>query len=182
MIKTIIKAIKIMWGTKFIMVFVIFPLLFALLPFFITISLPDISGNFISGLSLFVGLLFTLIITLSDKVQTKKDALENTSDAGAISTVNAYINFAEKAITIITATVYIGLFLMVLLLLSQLQLVDIYDYAKNSESVKIKITNFNIWWAKIVMSIITFLGMVFLLFITYILKLTHDFFYGQVAS
>jgi hypothetical protein len=151
--------------------FLIFiPLIISLFHFFFDIkSLQDVTSNFIAGLSLFIGLFFSLIVVISDKVQSRKDELKNNTEINdsMIQKVEAYKNFGKNTVSIITISVYIGLLIIILLIISQYKL-EILD--KKNHTIILKISQ----------SIVLYFSCVFVYFIIYILQSMYDFFYGQI--
>ncbi|WP_343635235.1 hypothetical protein [Fluviicola sp.] len=160
-----------------IIFFVLIPLVISTLPLYLTFSLADdgISGNIISGLSLFIGFFFSLIFVISDRVQFKKDEILNresdgTPDRSRIAKLNAYIDFGKQLVGTISSTVYISLGLIILILLSELRLESTF------------LPDFNKWYLLIIQTVGLYLGSILLYLIVTILKEMYDFFYGQISE
>ena len=181
MFKTIVNTVSHIAKEKsrghVIFFFLFVPLLIATLPLYVKFELSDdgISGNIISGLSLFIGFFFSLIFVISDRVQFKKDEIVNREndaipDRSRIAKLNAYINFGQQLVGTISSTVYISLGLIVLILLSELRV--------NIQSLP----EFNTWYLLILQTINLYLGTILLYFIVHILKEMYDFFYGQIGE
>lgn len=158
-------------GLMTFLAFFLIPAIVSALPLvFPLITLSDISSNFISGLSLFVGILFSLIITISDKVKSKKEELGGSQDASHQARLSAYIKFGQDTVTVVTTVVYISIVIIVSILLSQMCL----DVSK---------ANFvNIIWGKIIITVQLYLGTVLLYLTYYIITAMYDFFFGDMTS
>lgn len=165
-------TISILWGDSpclFIFGFLLTPIVFALLPFCIKIeSIQDVSGNIISGLSLFVGILFSIIIVVSDKVQSKKEISNANPTQSNTQRTNAYIKFGQQSISLIYCCLYVSLSLILLLILCQFKLDKEYEA-------------FNSIWLKANQFIINFLSAILFLLVFYVLKYMRHFFYGIIT-
>jgi hypothetical protein len=181
MINTIVKTIKNIANEKspghVIVFFVLVPIVISVAPLFLDFTISDdgISGNIISGLSLFIGFFFSLIFVISDRVQFKKDEILNREnevapDRSRIAKLNAYIKFGQQLVGTVSTTVYISLVLIILILLSELR-------------IKIELfPEFNTWYLTFIQSINLYLGTILLYLIIHILKDMYDFFYGQIGD
>lgn len=158
-------------GLKTFLSFVFVPLIVSALPLvFPLVSLSDIGSNFLAGLSLFVGILFSLIITISDKVKTKKEELGNSADASHLARLSAYIKFGQDTVTVIISVVYLSIITIVTILISQLCL--------DMPNAQIA----NLIWTKVITAIQLYLGCVLLYLTYYIITAMYEFFFGDMTA
>lgn len=160
---------------KFVAFFVIIPIIFIIISFCIDFhTSSDIDGNFISGLSLLIGFSFSTIVVISDKVQSKKEAIQALADLNDSkrALMNAYIKFGKETVSTISASVYIGLLLIIILILKQFKL----------GKCDCNYICINQWWESFCNAIIIYFTIIFLYLIFNILKSIYEYFYGQMNA
>jgi hypothetical protein len=84
----------------------------------------DLLNYGLTVISIFAGLMFSLIVVIADKAKARKISIEttaNTTDEESINAVNRYLNFASKTISQIAYTIIISLTLIGITLTSQLK-------------------------------------------------------------
>lgn len=75
----------------------------------------DIANYFITGISLFAGLFFNLLLIVADKLNLRKRLLEKDTNEETINYVKRYRHFSEQLISQISYTIIISIGIIVLM-------------------------------------------------------------------
>ncbi|MBI9055978.1 MAG: hypothetical protein JEY96_19305 [Bacteroidales bacterium] len=155
--KDALKAIKndaSRWS--FIFIYYIIPICIALLIHYINYELnTELFGNLIGGISLFAGLLFSIIFVVSNNLNSRKIQYQSQNEEDKRYIEN-YRNFSNNIVYLISYTVVKSIIIIVLLILADAY----FDYLNETANLLIRI----IW------DLIVFLLYHFLLYIIIILK------------
>lgn len=74
-------------------------------------------GNLISGISLFAGLLFSIIFIVSNNLNTRREQLQ-TKEEEDIRYIETYKKFAKNIVSLISYTVVKAIFIIIILIIS----------------------------------------------------------------
>lgn len=113
-----------------ILIFDFLPVVISFFLFFYTnfqSMLPQFSSDILSGLSLFSGLLFSLIVVIVDKAKTRKANLLASSNEEEKNYLSKYLIYSEQLVTQISLSILYAFIVIFLLIF-----------------IRISLTNFNI--------------------------------------
>lgn len=154
----------------FFLTILLFPVIVAILSIFFNINLNNVADKLISGVSIFIGVLFSLIILIAGKSKEYKQKIshQNIEDS-EINNAKAHLNFAKELIAEISLSIMITLFLIIALVCSSIYI----DYGMSD--LNVILTQINLFF------IVYF--SVLLLFITIdLLKSMFSFFMMELST
>jgi hypothetical protein len=91
-------------------------------------------GNLISGISLFAGLLFSIIFIVSNNLNTRREQLK-TKDEENIRYIETYKKFAKNIVSLISYTVVKAIFIIIILIISD----AVYSYLDNKVNLFLRL-------------------------------------------
>lgn len=98
------------------------PLVISLIVVIIGARIDDqVANYFITGISIFAGLFFNLLLVVADKLNVKKRLLETDDNIETIEYIKRYRNFSEQLISQISYTIIISIFLIMLMFLTHVE-------------------------------------------------------------
>ncbi|MEP0984945.1 hypothetical protein [Ekhidna sp.] len=123
----------------------------------------EISNYFITGISIFAGLFFNLLLVVADKMNVKKRILDLDSNEETKNYVIRYKHFSEQLISQISYAIVISLVLIILMFLTHfgtwLSTIDAID-----------LTNFISFYIPILDTVIFYFGVKFIIMLFVILS------------
>lgn len=88
-------------------------------------KLEEFSSDILSGLSLFSGLLFSLIVVIVDKAKARKGSLLSSKNEEEKNYLSKYLLYSEQLITQISLSIIYSFSIIILLVLTQIQIENI---------------------------------------------------------
>lgn len=85
-------------------------------------KLPEFSSDILSGLSIFSGLLFSLIVVIVDKAKTRKATLLSSENEEEKNYLTKYLLYSEQLVTQISLSIIYAFIVILLLILSLIRL------------------------------------------------------------
>lgn len=120
---------------SFIAIYYIIPILIASTLHLIKYDVDTrLFGNLISGISLFAGLLFSIIFIVSNNLNTRREKLQ-TKNEEDIRYVETYKKFAKNIVSLISYTVVKSIFIIIILIISD----AVYSYLDNEVSLFLRL-------------------------------------------
>lgn len=102
----------------------ILPIVVSVILLFLGISVKEnIASYLITGISIFAGLFFSLLITVSDKMNKRKDLQKSVSEAD-MNYFKLYKKFSEQLIAYISYEIVLSVILIILILFTLLNIDD----------------------------------------------------------
>lgn len=109
---------------SFWLVYYILPIIIASFLHYIKYDVDTkLFGNLISGISLFAGLLFSIIFIVSNNLNTRREQLQ-TKNEEDIRYIETYKKFAKNIVSLISYTVVKAIFIIIILIISD----AVYSY------------------------------------------------------
>jgi|SRR5690554_491469 len=112
-----------------IIIFDLAPIIISFVLFFMTDfsqHLKEFSSDILTGISIFSGLLFSLIIVIVDKAKTRKTELINNKNDEIKNYVNKYLRFSEQLISQISLSIIYSFTIIIILILSSIS-IDFFE-------------------------------------------------------
>lgn len=111
----VIKKKRVIWWYFYILPFII---MMMMLGFHLFVN-KDMASYFITGISIFAGLFFNLLLVVADKLNARKLLLENDTNEGTVNYVKRYRHFSEQLISQISYTIVLSIYIILLMFLTQ---------------------------------------------------------------
>ena len=120
---------------SFWLVYYILPIIIASFLHYIKYDVDTkLFGNLISGISLFAGLLFSIIFIVSNNLNTRREQLQ-TKNEEDIRYIETYKKFAKNIVSLISYTVVKAIFIIIILIISD----AVYSYLDKEVNLFLRI-------------------------------------------
>lgn len=96
-----------------------FPILVSIILLYSGVSInSEIANYFITGISIFAGLFFNLLLVVADKLNAKKRLLEKDTNEETINYITRYRHFSEQLISQISYGIIVSIGIIILMFLT----------------------------------------------------------------